>query len=604
MKKPGTHKRLLKLSLAQASKHRVAIAWLLILIFAGAALMALLPWPLKLIIDHVLGDKPLPDILGALQPMFESGNPVPVLLALVIAGLTLHFLTQLIKLIQGWVEVGVGQGLTFGLGEEVLFHLQRQSLVYHASQKSGDLVRRVTTDTRCVQELVLGVAVPLLTSLVNLGMMFVIMYSLNPMMTLVALCAAIPIPLLIRALAPRMAENTYQHQQSEGTLMSVAEQTLTGLPMVQAFGQESRQNDNFRLLSESTMKCYLAAIKAQLKFSVGVSSSTAAGTAIMMVVGGFAVLKNTLTVGELLVFLAYVASLYGPVETLAYLSSVYASATGRARRVVEVLNTDPEVSNATNASPLEVSEHGMAVSFENIRFAYKPDEWILDGVTLEVKAGETMALVGTTGSGKSTLVSLLPRFSDPAEGGIRINSTDIRGLTVESLRQHISMVLQDPFLLPVTIAENIAYGRPHATHDEIVQAAMNANAHEFISRLPDGYHTVLSEQAGDLSGGQRQRIAIARAFLKDAPILILDEPTSALDARSETLFLSALERLMEGRTTMIIAHRLSTIQNADVIAVLDSGSVIEQGSHAELLALNGEYQKLYTQNFSKMEKAA
>ncbi len=595
---------LTKLLLPMVRSERRGLSILLALVVAGAVITALLPWPLKLIVDHVVGDKPLPAIMGFMQGWFQRADSGLLLIVLVVVGLMLHALMQVTKLLEGWTQSGVAERLSLTMGERLLTHLQHLSPSYHAKNKSGDLVRRVTTDARFVEDLVLGVMLPLLASLFTLGTMFIIMFNMNREMTLIALLAAVPIPFMIRLFAPQMAEKTYTHQKSEGNLISVAEQTLSGLPVVQAFGQQSRQYDNFRTLSEGTMRAYLDAIKSQLKFSVGVSSSTAVGSAMMMVLGGVAVLKGTLSIGELLVFLAYVASLYGPVEALSYLSSVYASAKGRALRVQEVLSTQPDVTSGDEAVQLTAPGTGISVQLQNIVFSYEEGSPVLSGVSVNADAGQSVALVGGTGSGKSTLVSLLPRFFDPDSGQVSFNNKNVVDLSLESVRNNISMVLQDAYLLPVSVADNIAYGKPDATRNEIVQAAKNANADEFISRLPDGYDTILTEQASDLSGGQKQRIAIARALLKDAPIVILDEPTSALDARSEQLFLEAIKRLMQGRTTFIIAHRLSTIQHADQIVVLDQGQIIEQGSHQELVEKRGYYYALLNCNQATDERAA
>ena len=571
---------------------RGSLLIIIVLVVFSAIVSVLVPWPLKLLVDHVLSDKPFPESFAWLGQLLSESSTANSILMLVMAGLAIQFTQLIINLIKSVIETGVANNLTLGYGQKVFEHLQKMSLIYHGQNKNGDLVKRVTTDTRCIEEMVLGVALPLLTSLFTLVFMFLIMVNIHLGMTLIALFAAIPIPLLIKKLAPRMTEQTYSHQQFEGELFSVAEQTLSGLPVVQAFGQEGRQHNSFKLLSEGTMQAYLSAIKSQLQFSIGVSASTAVGTSFMMIVGGYAVLNGALTLGELLVFLSYVSALYGPVETLAYLSSVYATAAGRVKRVKEVLDQSPSVSSSPQAPSLSINDNAPAFSFQEVSFAYNPDEVVLKNVSLDVKAGEAVAFVGGTGSGKSTLVSLIPRFHNLASGRIKINGRDISELNLESLRANISIVLQDPFLLPITIAENIAYGRPGASEQEVIDAAITANAHEFIDKLPLGYQTILSEQAANLSGGQKQRIAIARALLKDAPVLILDEPTSALDARSESLFVEAIERLMKDRTTFIVAHRLSTIKNVDKIVVLDAGEIVEIGTEEELLGFDGYYSRL------------
>lgn len=574
--------------------------------FTSAIIASLLPWPIKVIVDNVLHGKPLPDQLLWLQNLISNNSTLVVLISLAVVGLTLQILQRGIQLLQAYMEAGIGERLGYSLGEQLVQKLQSLSMGYHNEHSSGDLIRRVATDSRCLQEFVLGVFMPIFISLSTLILMFTVMWNMHSGLTMIALFAALPIPLLIKILSPRMTRFTYEHQMSEGRVMSLAEQTLSGLPVVQAFSQEDRQHSLFKQQSEQTMRDYLKSIKAQLEFSVGVSTSTAIGTAVMIFAGGLSVVNGSLSLGELLVFLSYLASLYGPIETLAYISSTYASAMARAMRVFEVLDETPAVLDEGLLNKLPENQHttGLDVSFENIQFGYKEDQVILDNVSLEVKAGETIALVGSTGSGKSTLVSLIPRFYDARNGILRINGTDIKNLKLHTLRSTISMVLQDPYILPISIADNIAYGNPNATQADIAEAARIANVHEFVEKLPHGFETILTENGNDLSGGQRQRLSIARAMLKNSPILILDEPTSALDVKSESLFFEALEKLIEGRTSFIIAHRLSTIQSADRIVVLDQGQIVELGTHDELLHAKGKYYELCRMQFGDIPNAA
>ena len=571
--------------------HSPQLGALIVLILVGAGLTTLIPWPMKLIVDHVFTGEPLPEYLDWLVTLAGTGTAGALLAWLAGSTLFLFAANRGVQVVKTYIETGIGNRMTYSLGGELFGHLQRLSLKFHHRQRSGDLVRRVITDSGCIRELVIGVFVPGLTSIASLLVMFAVMWHLNPILSAVALLAAIPMPVLIRILSPRMTERTYVQQKFEGQIMALAEQTLSAIPVVQAFGQEDHEEQRFRALSRSTINAYLQTIVSQLQFSVGVNASTAVGTAVLMVAGGVQVLHGSLTVGSLLVFLSYIAALYGPMETLAYLSSSLASATARARRVLEVLDAEQEVRDMAGAVVLPARPPGEAgrIAFEGVSFGYEADCPVLHDIELVVEPGETIALVGPTGAGKTTLVSLIPRFFDPWTGRVTLDGRDIRECELASLRRQVSLVLQDPFILPLTAAENIAYGRPEASREEVIAAAMAANADEFIRGLPEGYDSRLGERGATLSGGQKQRLAIARALLKDAPILILDEPTSALDAQTEAQLLEALERLMRGRTTFIIAHRLSTIRNADRILVLDEGRVAEIGTHRELIQNTGSY---------------
>ncbi len=590
--------------LRYARPHSTGLGLTMALTLVGVGLDILKPWPLKLIIDRVLTARH-----GAFDPGWMaflpgSGSANGLLYWLAGATVLIFMLRQVVSVVQAHVQADVGGRMIADLGDDLFGHLQGLSLVFHGRQRTGDLVRRVTTNTTCVRDLVLWVMLPAITSMLTLVGMFVVLWRMDWLLSLVAIAAAVPLSILIRLFSGPMNERSYAQQELQGEIMTLAEQTLTALPVVQAFSREEHQDRRFQSLSDRTIEASLRATASQLQFKVATGTVTALGTAGVILIGGLHVLRGTLTLGSLLVFLAYLISLYSPLETLAYLSGSYAGAKAAGRRVLDLLDSDEGVREMAGAKELPTLEGPRGhVVMEHVTFGYEEGRAVLRDVNLEARPGETVALVGPTGAGKSTLVSLIPRFFDPWEGRVTLEGQDVRTLTLASLRNAVALVLQDPFLLPLSVAENISYGRPGATHEQIVAAARAANAEEFILELPQQYQTVIGERGASLSGGQKQRLAIARAIVKDASVLILDEPTSALDARTESLLMEALERLMKGRTTFIIAHRLSTIRKANRIVVVDGGKVAEMGTHQELMAREGLYKRLHDLQWAKQSGA-
>ena len=557
------------------------------------------PWPMKVLVDQVLGGQP--STLGGFQAALPGADHPGGLLAWVaIATLGIFLAGTLISALQATVGVRFGQRMVYDLAADLFLHLQRLSLLFHSVRPVGDSIARVTADPYGAHLLVNAALLPLLQSVVSLVAMFGIMWALEPTLTLVALAVTPFLVLAIAVFGGPMRTRMRTRLDLEGRLIASVQQTLTAIPVVQAFTREELEHARFRRQAQATATAYQRATMADMWFKLAVGLVTTAGTAAVIWVGGLYALEGRISVGTVLVFLSYLAALYTPLNTLTYTASTLQHARANAERVLEILDTPADVRDAPDARDVRVRGH---VVYEDVSFGYEPTRDILRRVSLEARPGEVVAIVGPTGAGKTTLMNLLLRFFDPSSGRITIDGHDLRALRVRTLREQVGVVLQEPFIFPLTIAENIGYGRPEAGRAEIAAAAAAANAAEFIEALPDGYDTLVGERGMTLSGGEKQRLAIARAFLKNAPVLVLDEPTSALDTRTERLLLEALARLMAGRTTFIIAHRLSTIQAADRILVLTGGAIVEQGRHAELLERGGLYATLYRAQFGGSEPA-
>lgn len=564
------------------------------LMLLAASLQALKPWPLKILVDHVFADRTLPPSLAWLGALPGADTSQGLSAYLAAGTLVIFAATWSVQAAQTLLQSSVALRITYSVGATLFEHLQRLSLRYHSRKPAGDLVRRVTRDSRCARDLVIDVLVPALTSLVTLSVMFLVMWQLDATLTLAALLVVPAITMAQKVFYRPMTQRAFEQQQLEGALMSQTEQTLSAIQLVQAFRREKHEEARFRGTAADTLRAYFRCLAAQLKFQLSVNASTTTGRAAIMLLGGWHVLEGSLTVGGLLVFLAYLACLYEPLQTLSQLSVGLAATEASARRVFEVLDHQDFVATSGNGGESVPAREGAAgIRFERVSFAYEVGHPVLQDIDLEIQPGERVAFVGHTGAGKTTVVSLLMRFFDPTDGRITLGGVDLREMTPEALRAQISILLQDPFLLPVSIAENVAYGRPNATPEEIAAAAHAAGADDFIRRLPQGYATIIGENGATLSGGEKQRIAIARALLKDAPLLILDEPTSALDAATESQLMDSLRLLMRGKTTILIAHRMSTIRHADRIVVFHEGRKVEEGSEQELLSRPGPYRRMH-----------
>lgn len=572
----------------------------LITMLLRIGLDVLRPWPMALLIDHVLRRAPMPPLLARFVDWLPGpATPVNLITWSVGATVVLFLLGWTLGVITGYANISLGQRMVYDLAADLFAKLQQLSLRFHTSRPVGDNIRRVTSDCSCISIILKDALIPGISAVISLVTMFLFMWKMDPKLTLLALVVVPYLALVFRFYARPMAERGYAQQEIEGKIYDVVEQTFSAMPAVQAFGREELNERRFAETTRETLGATITNTNVQMQFNVLVGLATAGGTAGIFWFGAQHALADQLTLGHILVFLSYLGSLYAPLDTLMYSSSTIQEAAGSARRVREVLETEREVADKPGAVALASRVAGH-VAVERVTFGYDPARPVLRDVSLEAQAGEMIALVGATGAGKSTLASLIPRFFDPQQGRVLVDGQDVRDVQLRGLRQNIALVLQEPFLFPLSIAENIAYGRPHATPAEIEAAARAANIHEFIQRLPAGYQTMVGERGASLSGGERQRLSIARALLKDAPILILDEPTSAVDSETENVILEALARLVEKRTTFIIAHRLSTVRRASRILVLEGGALVESGTHTDLVSRGGIYAHFCSRQFGSL----
>ena len=575
--------------------YRWRFAWALAQVFLIAGFELLKPWPLQVVIDNVLGGK------AAGFALLEGWSPLALLGLACLGMVFVQFVAGALTLLHNYTAIGVGQRMVNDMRGTLYSHLQRLSLAFHGRQKVGDIMFRITADSFAVQTMLMNGLLPIISAIVLLAGMLLILYPLDPLLTLLSISIVPFLFLSIALFNRRIADVATEVRDADSRVYSLVQWAISSMKVVQAFTREEDEYHRFMGASRTSLGFTLKLYNWQTFYSGVVNTLIAAGTALVIYVGARSVLSGTLSVGQLIVFISYLAQLYVPVNQLTQSFGLIASARISARRVFEILETEADLKDG----PLTLSREGAhgAIEWREISFRYRAETPVLRSIDLVVEPGMKVALVGATGAGKSTMLGLLPRFFDPSAGGITIDGVDIREFTLKSLRQQIAIVLQPPLIFPISLRDNLAYGRADATSEEIEEAARLANIHTMIMGMPQGYDTVIGESGATLSEGEKQRMTIARALLRDAPILILDEPTSALDVETEAQVMDGIKRLTSGRTTFIIAHRLSTIRNCDLILVLRDGIIAEQGTFAELMRRNGVFAELYNTQFRDTEES-
>jgi subfamily B ATP-binding cassette protein MsbA len=571
----------------------IAIGILAVIVEGIASLLE--PWPLKIVLDNVLKSRPIHGWLNHLIVSTVGEDKLRILEVAAGAVLLIAAIGAIASYVEKYVTTSVGQWVTHDLRRAIYHRMQRLSLAYHDHKQTGDLISRVTSDIDAIQSFIAsGVLGALVNAVTLVGMVGVMLY-MNWKFTLIALSVAPLLFAVVFSYTRRIKSAAREVRKKEGEIVSVIQEVLSSIRVVKAFAREEYEERRLEVESLEGIEIAMRARSLKAKLSPLVDIIVAAGTSLVLWFGARMVLDGSLSPGSLIVFILYLGKMYKPMQQLSKTTDSYSKAAVGFERIEEILELDGEVKDLPGAR--KAPRFKGKVEFQGVQFSYQPDRPVLRGVSFQIQPGQVAALVGPTGSGKTTIISLIPRFYDPGAGIVRVDDCDVRRYQQRSLRQQMSFVLQETLLFHGPVWKNIAYGKPDASRSEIQRAAEFANAHEFIEKMPDGYDTVIGERGVTLSGGQRQRIAIARAIIRNTPILILDEPSSGLDAASEKLVFEALDRLMEGKTSIVIAHRLSTIRRADIIFVVKDGMIVEQGTHEELLAAGALYAQLYEIQF-------
>lgn len=556
-------------------------------ITAALAVLALAgPWPLALVVDSVLNRGHVPSWV----PNFVGNGSTALIVTAVVATLAINLLTGAFGILENYLSTTVNLRVILDFRSDMFQHAQRLSLAYHDDHMSGVTLYRINNQAGSIGPILTGLP-QLMENVLTVGGMAFIAYRIDPILALIGLAVVPVVAFSTRYYAEKIEPVQLRVRAMEGHNLSIVHEVLSMIRVIIAFGRESYEHDRWRRQGDAMNDARVKLTVTQTLFKLIVNFMTAIGTAAVLGYGAYSVLHRRITAGELLVLLSYIASVYAPLEAMTNTLSWFQIYWSEFDHALELIDTPIDVREKPGA--VTMGRASGDIEFEDVHFSYDTRAEVLKGMTFSVPAGRSVAIVGPTGAGKSTLVSLMPRFYDPTSGTIRIDGRPVQDFTIESLRAQFSVVLQEPLLFSGTIADNIKYGKLHAGRDEIEAAARAANIHDFISNLPEGYQTRLGERGVKLSGGERQRISIARAFLRGSPILILDEPTSSIDSRTEEIILDALDKLMEGRTTVIIAHRLSTIRHVDEILVVNDGLIVQRGLHEDLVEAEGLYREMW-----------
>jgi len=575
--------------------YRGWLAIILLALLVETAMSLAGPWPLKIVLDSVVGHHPLPQWIVPLLGNRLADDSVAIAAAAAAGLVIIGVFGSIAGYIDKYYTESVSQWVANDLRMRVFHQLDRLSLTYYDTQQTGGLLSTITTDISTIQtfasEATLGILIDLLAIIGMLGLMF----WLNFDFALITVAVAPFILVFVMRFKRTVKRATHEVRRRQSDVVAVVQEGLQSMRVVQAYGRQDLAELQLQQAGKAAVDAALRARRVKSLVSPVVTVSVSLCTAYVLYRGASLVLAGAMTIGALTVFLSYLNKFFKPVLDLATMTNSIAQAAVAVERVQSIILADqmiPEAPNATEPAPFKGE-----IIFEKVAFSYQPDTPVLKQITFTIEPGQFVGFVGATGGGKSTAASLIPRFYDPTAGRILVDGVDVRAYKLKSLRAQVGVVLQDTVLFQGTIADNIAYGRPGATRQEVIQTARDADAHEFIAQMPRGYDSAVGERGLTLSGGQRQRIGIARALIRNAPILILDEPTAALDAEAEQLVLQGLARLMQGRTAIAIAHRLSTVRDADNILVFKEGIVAEQGTHEELLAFGGVYAELYRVQF-------